>query len=160
NRLEDLLRYVGVLSQERRCILASLSEPLVAEAEIRARLREDLPVERRVEHCAFPGDAGAVDDVELRLLERRCGPVLHDLDAPPVTERLDAVLERLDAADVEANRRVELQRATAGCRLGVPEHDADLLAQLVREDADRVGAIERAGELPKRLAHEARLQTD
>src|SRR5581483_6332633 len=45
-------------------------------------------------------------------------------------------------------------------RLGVAEHDADLLAQLVREEADRVRAVERAGELPQRLAHEPRLEAD
>src|SRR6185503_20930005 len=123
-------------------VLAALAEPLVAEAEVRARLRHYFPLEPRVEHRAFPGDAGAVDDAELRLLERRRDLVLHDLDAHPVAERLDAVLERLDAADVEPHGRVELQRATARRRLGVPEHDADLLAQLVREDADRVGAVE------------------
>src|SRR5690242_2993228 len=136
-----------MLAQESRGVLAALAEPLVAEAEVRARLRDDLALDRRVEHSAFPGDAGAVDDVELRLLERRRDLVLHDLDAHPVPERLDAVLERLDAADVEPHGRVELQRATARRRLGVPEHDADLLAQLVREDADRVGAIQGAGEL-------------
>ena len=74
--------------------------------------------------------------------------------------RLDAFLERLDAADVEPDRGVELERAAAGRRLGVAEHDADLLAQLVREEADRVGAVERAGELAERLAHQPRLEAD
>ena len=69
-------------------------------------------------------------------------------------------LERLDPADVEAHRGVELQRAAAGSRLRVAEHDADLLAELVREDADRVGAVERAGELAQRLAHQPRLEAD
>ena len=90
-----------------------------------------------VEHRALPGDAGAEVDVELRLLERRRDLVLHDLDAHAVADRLDAFLQRLDAADVEAHRRVELQRAAARGRLGVAEHDADLLAQLVREDRRR-----------------------
>ena len=74
--------------------------------------------------------------------------------------RLDAVLQRLDAADVEPHRGVEPERAAARRRLGVAEHDADLLAQLVREEADRVGAVERAGELAQRLAHQPRLQAD
>ncbi len=100
------------------------------------------------------------DDVELRLLERRRDLVLHDLHADAVADRLDAFLQRLDAADVEADRRVELQRAAARRRLRVAEHDADLLAQLVREQADRVGAVERARELAERLRHEARLEAD
>ena len=99
----------------------ALAEPLVAEAEVRAGLRDDLPVEAGVEHRALPGDPGAVDDVELGLLERRRDLVLDHLDADAVADRLDAVLERLDPADVEPHRRVELERAAArassrGCR--------------------------------------------
>src|SRR5581483_8448243 len=69
--LEDLLRHVGMLTQERRRVLASLAQPLVAEAEVGARLRDDLALARDVEHRALPREAGAVHDVELRLLERR-----------------------------------------------------------------------------------------
>ena len=149
-----------MLTQERRRVQAALTEALVLEAEVRARLLHDLPLEAGIEHGALPRDAGAVHDVELRLLERRRDLVLHDLDADAVADRLDAVLQRLDAADVEAHRGVELQRAAAGRRLGVPEHDADLLAELVREEADRVGAVERARELAQRLAHQAGLEAD
>ena len=155
---EDLLADVGVLAQERGRVLTALPEPLVAEAEVRAGLLHDLPLERGVEDGALPRDPGAVDDVELRLLERRRDLVLDHLHAHAVAERLDAFLERLDAPDVEPHRRVELQRAAARGRLRVAEHDADLLAQLVREDADRVGAVERARQLAQGLAHQARLQ--
>ena len=55
--LEDLLRDVRVLAQERGRVLPALAEPLVAEAEVRARLRDDLPFEPRVEHGALPRDA-------------------------------------------------------------------------------------------------------
>jgi hypothetical protein len=70
------------------------------------------------------------------------------------------VLDGLDAADVEADRAVELERPTAGRGLGRAEHHADLLAQLVDEDADGVGLVEVGGELAQRLGHEAGLQTD
>src|SRR5205814_2334375 len=149
-----------MLAQERGCVLPALAEPLVAEAEVRARFRHHLAIEPRVEHGAFPGNPRAVDDVEFGLLERGRDLVLDDLDADAVAVGLDAFLERLDPADVEPDRRVELQRAAARGRLRVPEHDADLLAELVREDADRVGAIERAGELTQRLRHQPRLQAD
>src|SRR4029079_10643437 len=79
--LEDLLRHVGMLAQERGRVLPALAEPLVAEAEVRARLRNDLALDARVEHRALPRDAGAVDDVELGLLERRRDLVLHHLHA-------------------------------------------------------------------------------
>src|SRR5512133_1864780 len=157
---QDLLGHVRVLAQERGCVLAALAEPLVTEAEVRARLRHDLPLEPRVEHGAFPGDTRAVDDVELGLLERRRNLVLDHLDANPVAVRLDALLERLDPADVETDRRIELQGAAARCGLRRSEHDPNLLAQLVREDADRVGAVERAGELAQRLRHQPGLEAD
>src|SRR5262249_29653847 len=115
--LQDPLHDVRVLLEERRCVLAALTETLVAEAEVRARLRDDLPLERRVEHGTLPRDPLAVDDVELGLLERRGDLVLRHLHAHAVAVRLDAVLERLDAADVEPDRRVELERPAAGCGL-------------------------------------------
>ena len=55
---------------------------------------------------------------------------------------------------------VELERATAGRRLRVAEHDADLLAQLVREDERGVRARDGAGQLAQRLAHEPGLDAD
>src|SRR5439155_4199819 len=106
------------------------------------------------------GDAGAEEDVELGELDRRRDLVLRHLYADTVANRLDALLERLDSPDVESHRGVELQRPAARRRLGIPEHDADLLAQLVREDADGVGAVERAGELAQSLAHQASLEAD
>src|SRR5439155_1271338 len=43
-------------------------------------------------------------------------------------------------------------------RLGIAEHDADLLAKLVDEDETAFRFRDRAGELPQRLRHEPRLQ--
>ena len=74
----------------------------------------------------------------------------------PMTCR--ALLEALDAAEVDADGAVELERAAAGGRLRVAEDDADLLAQLVDEDDGGAGARDGAGELAQRLRHEARLQ--
>src|SRR3954468_7440117 len=149
-----------MLTQERGRVLPALAESLVLEAEVRAGLLDDLPLDCGVENRALPGDPGAVDDVELGLLERRRDLVLHYLHAHAVAVGLDAVLERLDPPDVEPDRGVELQRATAGGRLRVAEHHADLLAQLVGEQADRVGSVERARELAQSLAHQPRLQAD
>ena len=58
-----------------------------------------------------------------------------------------AVLDGADAADVEAHRSVELERVAAGRGLGVAEHHADLHADLVDEDDDRVRALDVAREL-------------
>src|SRR5687767_7567303 len=143
-----------MLPQERSGVLAALSEALVAVAEVRAGLLDELPLDGDIEDASLPRDAIAVDDVELGLLEGWRHLVLHDFDANAVADRLHALLQRLDAADVEADRGVELQRPPARSRLGVSEHDPDLLAQLIREDRDGAGAVERPRELAERLAHE------
>src|SRR5262249_42191974 len=101
---QDLLRHVWMLAQERGRVLPSLSEPLVAEAEVGAGLGDDLPLQRSIEDGALPGDPRAVDDVELGLLERRRDLVLDHLDADAVADRLHALLQRLDPADVEPDR--------------------------------------------------------
>ena len=43
---------------------------------------------------------------------------------------------------------------------GVAVHHADLLAQLVDEDDDAVGLVDRAGELAQRLRHKAGVEAD
>ena len=62
-------------------------------------------------------DPLAVLDVELGLAQRRGDLVLDHLHAHPVADRLGALLEGLDAPDVEALRRVELERPAARLRL-------------------------------------------
>ena len=94
------------------------------------------------------------------LLEGRGALVLHDLDPGAVAHDLDPVLDGLDAADVEAHRRVELERPAAGGGLRRAEHHADLLAQLVDEDGDGAGPVEVGGQLAQRLGHEAGLEAD
>jgi hypothetical protein len=68
-------------------------------------------------------------------------------------------LQRLDAPDIDADGAVELERAPAGRRFGIAEHDTDLLAQLVDEDHRTLRARDRAGQLAQRLRHQARLQS-
>ena len=72
---------------------------------------------------ALNGDALTVEDVELSLLEGRSHLVLHDLGAGAVTDRVSAVLEGLNAADVDTDRSVELQRLTTGGGFGGAEED-------------------------------------
>src|SRR5262249_21583575 len=156
----DLRRDVRVALQEVFRGLATLAEPRLVEGEPRARLAHDAHRDTDVEQPALAGDALAVHHVELGDPERRRDLVLHDLDADPVADRFGPGLDRLDPADVEADARVELQPPTAGRRLGVAEHHADLLAELVREDQRRVRPRDRAGQLPQRLAHQPRLDAD
>src|SRR6266699_4814971 len=69
-----------------------------------------------------------------------------------------AILDRCDAPHVQPYRGVEFQRPATARRLGVAEHDADLLPQLIDEDDRGARAVDRAGKLAQRLAHEPRLQ--
>ena len=113
-----------------------------------------------VEDRAFLADPGAVHQVELRQAERRRDLVLDDLGANAVADDLGALLDGVDASHVDANGRVELEGTAAAGRLRTAEHDADLLAELVDEDARGVRAAERARELAQRLTHEPRLEAD
>src|SRR5208283_1190139 len=86
--------------------------------------------------------------------------VLDYLDASLVTDHFLAVLERADAADIQAHRGIELQRIAAGRGLRVAEHHADLHPDLVDEDHDRVRTLDVAGELAQRLGHQTGMQSD
>src|SRR5437764_14729163 len=105
-----------MLVEERLCVPPSLPQPLLAIGEERARLGDDVVLDPVVDQAARRRNALAELDVELGLLERRGDLVLDDLHLDAVADRLGAVLERLDPADVKADRRVELQRATARLR--------------------------------------------
>src|ERR671918_928480 len=133
----DLARDIRVLAQVALHVVAALAQALVAVGEERAGLLDDPVLDPEVEDAALARDSGAVLDVELGLPERRGDLVLDDLDPNPVPNRLGALLEGLDTADIEPLRRVELERATAGLRFRGSKKDPNLLPNLVREDAER-----------------------
>ena len=93
-------------------------------------------------------DPLVVEDVELRLLERRRALVLHHLDARAVADNVRSVLDSADAADVQAERRVELERPPTAGGFRVPEHHPDLFADLVREEHRGLRTVHRPCELP------------
>src|SRR4029434_6472544 len=115
-------------------VLASLSDPLTLVGVPSPGLLNEAVVDASVQHAARLGDPFTVHDVELRLSEGRRELVLDHLDLGPDAQRLGPLLDRVLAPDVEPNGRVELQGAPARRGLGVAEHDADLLADLVDED--------------------------
>ena len=69
-----------------------------------------------------------------------------------------AFLDGLNAADIDADRGIELERAAAGGGFGVAEHDADFFADLVDENEAGARLGDDAGEFAQRLRHQARLQ--
>src|SRR5205807_10457705 len=107
---------LGVLAEERLGVLAALAELLTLVGEPRSGLLDETEIDPHVEQRALAADALAVHDVELRLTERRTDLALHDFDAGSVADHFGGVLDRLDAANVEPHRRIELQGApTRGC---------------------------------------------
>src|SRR5205085_5919061 len=134
--------------EERAGVFLALADALTVAAVPRTRFLDELRIDAHVDQLALARDAFAVEDFGNDLLERRRQLVLDDLDAGLVADDLFALLDRADATDVQAHRRVELQRVAAGGGLGIlaRHHDADLVAQLVDEDDQRVGALDVAGE--------------
>src|SRR6266566_3013276 len=132
-------------------VLAALADPLGLVRVPGPGLLHEVLLDRGVQDGAFPRDALAVDDVELRLAERRRELVLHHLDLGVHAHRLRAVLDRLLPPDVEADGRVELQRAAARRGFGAAKHDAYLFADLVDEDHRATRARDGRRELPERL---------
>src|SRR5690606_27633082 len=126
--LLDLVGDVRVVLEEPPRVLLALAELVALVGVPGARLAQDSLIDAQVDERSLARDTVTVEDVELGLLERRGDLVLHDLHAGAVADRLAAVLQRLDAAHVEPDRRVELQRLTTGRGLRGAEHDADLLA--------------------------------
>ena len=156
----DLLRDVGRALEELARVLASLAQPRLAVREEGARLLDQPQLDGQVEQAALLGDALVVHDVELGHAERRRDLVLDHLDLDAAAHDVRALLDGVDPPHVQPHRAVELQRAAAGRGLGVAEHDAHLLAQLVGEDQRRPAAIDRTRQFSQRLRHEPRLKTD
>ena len=100
-------------------------------------------------------DALVEHQVEFRLAERRCHLVLHDLHPHTAARDFIPLFHRADAAHVEPDRRIELECPTPCGGLGIAEHDADFLAQLIDENDGGLGPVDVACELPKRLRHQA-----
>jgi len=92
---------------------------------------------------------------EFNLLERRCNLVFNNFHAGGVANNFFAVLQRPDAADVQTNRSVELQRIAAGCGFRAAEHHADFHPDLVNKNHRATRARDRAGQFAHRLAHQA-----
>ena len=139
-------------------VLAALADAGALVGEPGTGFLDDAGLHAEIDELAALRDALAVHDVELDHLEGRRHLVLHYLDAGLVADDLLLVLDLADAADVESDRGVEFERVAAGRRLGIAEHDADLHADLVDEDDHGARFGDGAGELPERLAHQARME--
>src|SRR5690606_15670028 len=141
-------------------VLLALADAFAVAAVPGTGLFDQLGVHAHVDQFALAADAFAVEDLGDDLLARRGHLVLDHLDLGLVADDLVALRDRADAADVQAHRRIELQRVAAGGRLRAlaRHHDADLVAQLVDEEHHAGAALDVAGQLAQGRAHHAGLQ--
>ena len=105
----------------------------------------------QIHNLSRAGDSRTEHDVEFGFAERRSHLVLDNLHAYLVTQYFISIFQRGDAADIQTDRSVELQCVTTGRRLRITEHDADLLTQLVDEDAGRIGLADGSCQLTECL---------
>lgn len=153
-------RKFGIVLDDFLHGITSLSEPGFAIAEPGSALADDTQLYAKVNDFAAVRYALAKSDFKFSLAEGRRHLVLDYANTHLIAYRRIAVLERRDATDVKAYGRIELECIAAGSRLGIAEHDADFLAQLVDEDAGGVRLADIRRELAERLAHETCLKTD
>src|SRR6202008_1189710 len=102
-----------VTLQVRARIVLALPDAVALVGIPGAGLLDDALGGAELDDLPLAGDPLAVHDLELRLAEGRRHLVLHHLDAGHVADDLIAVLDGADAADVEADGGVELQRVAA-----------------------------------------------
>ena len=141
-------------------VLASLAQAKLSIIDPGAALFDDLVLNRQIEEIALAADAVVVHEIELGLLERRGHLVLDDTHLDARADRLFAVLDAGDLADIETDGAIKLEGQAARGRLRIAEHDADLLADLVDEDHAGLGPRDRRVENAHRLAHEPGLKAD
>ncbi len=155
----DGARQLRVLLEIVAHIVLALTDAVTVVAVPGAGLLDDAGGHPEVDDLALPGDALAVEDVELRLPEGRGHLVLDYLDLGLVADDLVALLNAAGASNVEPNRGIKLEGIAPGRRLRRAEHHADLHADLIDEDDDAVGALDVSGELAQGLGHEPCLET-
>ena len=149
-----------MLPQEVLGVLPPLTDARAIIAEPGPGLFHQTGFDTKIDDFTHLGNALAIHDVELNLLERWGHLVLHHLHARGVAHHFVAVLDLAGAANVETDGRVEFQRITAGRRLRVAVHHTDLHPQLVNKYNHALGLTDRPGQLAQRLAHQACLQAD
>ncbi len=119
-----------VVAQEALGVLAALADALAVIGGLRARLL-DHPRPGRRDRAARRSFEMPSPYMMSNSTARNGGAILFFTTLTrvwlPVT--VSRVLDRADAADVEPDRGVELQRVAAGRRLRVAEHHADLTLQ-------------------------------
>src|SRR6185437_15306457 len=126
--LLDLGEHHRIVLEEQLGVFTSLADALRVVAVPRARLLDDARLRTDVDQQRRMTDAFRVHDVEFGLLERRRHLVLHHLHANVRADDILFFFDGPDAANVEADGRIELECLATRGRLGIAEHHTNLLA--------------------------------
>ena len=125
---------VRIFLKECAGVFAALAHAFAGVANPCAGLFENAFVHAEVDQVAFARNAFAVENVEFSFAERRGNLVLYDFGARTRADHSVAILDGLNAANVHTHGCVKLERAAAGSRFRIAEHDTDLFADQVDED--------------------------
>ena len=117
-----------IIAEEEFGVFPTLADTLVAIGVPGTGLLDDVGLGGQVHQERGVADAFVEHDVELGLAERRGDLVLDDLHPDVVADDCLSLLDRSDAADVQPQRGVELERLATRSGFRIAEHDADLLA--------------------------------
>src|SRR3546814_19157538 len=131
NRLLDPVEKLSIFLEEGLCVLAPLADPLRIIAEPGARFFHEPGLHAQVQDFADLGDAFAIHDVELHLLERRSDLVLHHLHPRGVAYNPVAVLSLPGATNSQTARSIEFHRIHSSRRFRLAVHDTSLHTTLV-----------------------------
>src|SRR5690606_24798691 len=124
----DLRRNGGIFLQKLDHVGLALADLVALVAVPGAGLVDETLLDPHVHHLPEAVDALAIEDLELTLPEGRRHLVLDHLDPGLVADHFLALLDRADAADIEAHRGVELEGVAAGGGFRAAEHHPDLHA--------------------------------
>src|SRR6185503_15526204 len=130
----NLAQDLGIVFQRLLRVLPSLAQALAFIRKPGATLFDRTLDHRQIEQIAFTRNAFAIHDVKLTLAERRRHFVLRHFYFRAIAGHTIAVFDRTDTTNIESQRGIELERATAGRRLGITKHHSDLLADLIDKD--------------------------
>src|SRR5207237_7445745 len=126
----ELVAELWVVDQVGAGVFSSLAQAKLAVAVESAELFDHVVLGAEVDDVALAADAhlaAGEQHVELGLTERRRDLVLDHAGAYTVTDDVRALLQRLDAPDIDTDRPVEPEGAAPGRNLGAGEGDAPLL---------------------------------
>ena len=140
----------------RQCFLRrvfALADQFAIELQPGPFLVHHARLDTDIQNAAFLVDAMIVNNIELGLGKGRSDLVLHNLHLDVIANGVaGGVLERILAANVNADAGVEFQCLAARSGFGITEHHADFLAHLIGKDAGSLGFGKNGGELAQECA--------